>query len=719
MLRRRVWLWLFLFPGVFSRGDEVALARVGESWRYFKGTREASTPVTAWREAAFDDSSWLAGRSGFKSNDGSYDEATILGDMISNYGSVFFRKPFVVSDPSAVAWLILRMDYGGGFVAYLNGQEIARRNLPGVSGDAVPFDANAAVARLRGVAEDIDVSAFAGLLRPGRNILAIQAHNVSPGSLSFALIPELLANFNRGPFVQNASTNRVQIVWRTPVPATSAVEYGTASSLGNVTADATLTTNHVISLTNLAPGAQYFYRVNSAAGDQRALAPVASFRTLTASGDVSFAVLGDSGAGTVPQYQVAELIRQSAPDLVMHVGDIIYPAFVTGRVDLRCLSVYGPHMRTTPYYFMIGNHDLFSDPAGTNGDQPFLEAFFLPTNSVSGTEHYYSFDQGDVHFTVLFVPYFSQYAQFPQYKLEPGSPQYNWLTNDLAASTKPWNFLFFHVPINGSSLHRGDDTDNDGVPDRLELQQWIWPVAQRYGVQMIFNGHEHDYERFNPSNGVYNIVTGGGGVYLYTVYELDPRSALFSSRWHFTKVSVSGNSLLLQAIDNSGQIFDTLLLQRGVPNDPDLDGLGAEQELAAGTDPSKPDTDGDGLMDGWEVMRGLDPLSVVGADGAAGDPDGDGSANAQEQIAGTNPRDRASALRLGLRLETQQVVQLSWDAVVGKRYQLESSTNLSVGFLEYPGANFPRTATAIHETFEENVARSGGYPTYFRIRLVP
>ena len=70
----------------------------------------------------------------------------------------------------------------------------------------------------------------------------------------------------------------------------------------------------------------------------------------------------------------------------------------------------------------------------------YLEAFYLPTNSVSvadhlrfGTspEHYYSFDQGDLHMAVLFVPFISQY------KLNVGDAQYQWLTNDLAATRKP------------------------------------------------------------------------------------------------------------------------------------------------------------------------------------------------------------------------------------------------------------------------------------------
>ncbi|HYV26974.1 MAG TPA: metallophosphoesterase [Candidatus Eisenbacteria bacterium] len=562
----RLVLPALLLLGSLLRADEVALIRIGDSWRYFKGTMEASSPASAWREIGFDDSTWLSGPSGFSVGFGScsevsFNEATLLCDLPGRYASVFFRKRFTVSDPATIAWLILRADYDDGFVAYLNGQEIARKNIPGAVGSPVPFDATAATIRPRGEAEDIEVSAFTGLLVRGENVLAIQAHNYYLSDFTFALVPELLANFNRGPFVQNASTNSIQIIWRTPIPASSKVEYGIEASMNLAIADSALVTNHAVSLTNLAPGTQYFYRVISTTSERTVVSPPESFRSLKSSGDLSFAVFGDSGSGMIQQYQIADRIREAAPDLVKHVGDVIYPEFTTGRTDLKCLSVYRPHMQNTPYYFAFGNHDLYA----TNGDQPFLEAFYLPTNSMSGTEHYYSFDHGDAHFAVLFVPFLYQYAQFPQYRLDIGSPQYNWLTNDLARTTKPWRFLFFHVPINSSGAHRFDDLNLNGVPDCVDIQQWLMPVARQYGVQMIFNGHDHNYERFIPTNGVSSIVTGGGGIYLRYLAQRDFGSCQFSIRYHFTKVSIQGDTLRIEAIDNAGQVFDSMTLQRALP----------------------------------------------------------------------------------------------------------------------------------------------------------
>ena len=208
------------------------------------------------------------------------------------------------------------------------------------------------------------------------------------------------------------------------------------------------------------------------------------------------------------------------------------------------LQPYQPHMAQTPYFFALGNHDLYS------GVFHYLEAFYLPTNSVSqaqhavlGTspEHYYSFDQGDAHFTVLFVPFISHN------RLSTGDPQYQWLTNDLAQTTKPWKIVLWHVPMNSSSAHRSDDYDFTGTADRLEIRDVLLP-ATRYGVQLVLCGHEHGYERFNPTNGVHSITTAGGGGVLYGFTELDEASAFFEVRYNCVRVQIQGDTLRAEAL---------------------------------------------------------------------------------------------------------------------------------------------------------------------------
>ena len=578
----------------------MSLVRIGDSWRYWKGISEASIPSELWRQAGFDDSSWTSGQSGFAA--GGIPEATAFLDMPGNFTSVCFRKTFAIADPAAIKWLILRIEYSDGFVAYLNGTEVARRGLGGAPGVTVPLNAVAAF-HPRGGPVEIDLSAFSSQLLAGTNVLAIQVHSYDLFAGSMAFLPELLANFQRGPFVQNASTNSVQIIWRTPVAGDSVVEYGLGSDLDQTWSDPMFTTNHVATLTGILPDSNYSYRVRTTVGGVMARSPVSSLRTLRMNGDLTFALLGDSGSGQAAQYEIAKQLENSGVDLVLHAGDIIYTEFTLDRADFRCLSVYGRHMRTTPYYFTFGNHDLYS-----GSDQPFLDTFYLPTNSMTGTEHYYSFDHGDAHFVSLFIPTLTPFAQSPQYQLSEGSPQYRWLTNDLAHSSKPWKFLFFHSPVNTSGPHRFDDYDTNGEADRIQIQRVIMPVAEKYGVQVIFNGHDHDFERFTPTNGIYSVVSGGGGYGLYPLTQRDPASAQFWSRFHYTRVAIHGDTLRLEAVDQSGQVFDWMTVSRTLPT--------ASLHRAAWHTPvfpSGPSNDGDGNVTGQRFdFRGAPIPTLTG-----------------------------------------------------------------------------------------------------------
>jgi hypothetical protein len=126
--------------------------------------------------------------------------ATDLGAAMRGVNaSALVRIPFTVTDPSAIDLLLLRVQYDDGFVAWLNGKEVARRNAPGGTGSAIPFDATATAARPDGaalIAEDIEIRGSGSLLRAGRNVLAIQAllllrasrSSVTVSSLGRALI---------------------------------------------------------------------------------------------------------------------------------------------------------------------------------------------------------------------------------------------------------------------------------------------------------------------------------------------------------------------------------------------------------------------------------------------------------------------------------------------------------------------------------------------------
>jgi calcineurin-like phosphoesterase family protein len=320
------------------------------------------------------------------------------------------------------------------------------------------------------------------------------------------------------------------------------VEYGTDSAFGAAAAAPGQTAHHAVTLTGLAAGTLYHYRV---AGAGRILAEGHSFSTARGEEDprFTFAVLGDSGKGNGAQYAVAERIKAIRPDFVLHTGDVVYPAGAARHFDDRYFRPYRDLIATTPFFLSLGNHDV----ATANG-QAYLDAFPLPSNNPAGTKRYYSFEYGNARFIAL----------DSNQPCGPGSPMYAWLAAELARPRKFWTFAFFHHPPY-SSGHYGN------TPGLREA--WS-PLFERSRVAMVFSGHEHSYERtvpirdFDPAGpGVVYVVTGGGGGELYKVGR-SAWTAQAASTHHVVRVEVRGCALDLQAITPDGATFDRTTIDR-------------------------------------------------------------------------------------------------------------------------------------------------------------
>ena len=166
----------------------------GETWRYFKGTRQ---PPPSWKTMNFDDSQWEKGPSGFGYGDN--DDMTKLTDMRfyektaddpgqPGYLSLFIRRSFQVRNLSEIKELIFRVDYDDGFIAYLNGREIARANLEGVA----RYNTKSKKGHEAGDPKDFEITDKLNLLKEGSNVLAIQVHNVELTSNDLTMIPMLV-----------------------------------------------------------------------------------------------------------------------------------------------------------------------------------------------------------------------------------------------------------------------------------------------------------------------------------------------------------------------------------------------------------------------------------------------------------------------------------------------------------------------------------------------
>ncbi len=166
------------FPGL---SNETTLSEPGSEWAYRKGTAEASNPPTAWREASFDDSTWARGLAPFGYGDGPY--GTTLTDMQFQYSTLFLRRPFHVETLANLGSLTLNANYDDGFIAWLNGVEVARVGVAGNRGDFAPFNgfANESDFPPRDARVEFNTDGL-NALRLGPNVLAVQVFNTTLGS---------------------------------------------------------------------------------------------------------------------------------------------------------------------------------------------------------------------------------------------------------------------------------------------------------------------------------------------------------------------------------------------------------------------------------------------------------------------------------------------------------------------------------------------------------
>jgi hypothetical protein len=528
----------------------------GDTWKYYKGST-SSPPNDAsarnWTQENYNDSTgWLGpAASGFGYGDG--DDATALSDMQNNYISVYLRKTFNVANPAAITRLTLAIDYDDGFVAYVNGVEVARRSMPG--GTIIFSTAASSHEASRGDAgsspQERDFIAIdPARLVTGTNVLAIEGHNSSlTTSTDFSLIPELFAGVNllRGPYLQMPTPGGMTIVWRTDALTDSAVDYGADINYtdGTVTV-ASLVTEHEVTIPNLQPNQVYFYRVRSggvtlSAGNSFRAPPITAL-------PFRFSVIGDFGYANVDTTNVANRVAASNCDLLVTVGDNIYDPVggngstgQPGVFDQYWFTPYAATLRRAPMCPALGNHDIET----ANGAY-YISNFRLPQNGPAGLlERNYSFDYGNAHFAVIDANAFVN-----PYNATNSATIKNWLASDLAATQKQWKFVVYHQPAYTSS---GNGTHGPAT----QIQTDIQPICAQYGVQMVFQGHNHWYERINPINGVNYLISGAGGRSLSSPNVFPTYSAVFNnSFFSFTQVDIDGGHLTLRQINSSGTQID-------------------------------------------------------------------------------------------------------------------------------------------------------------------
>ncbi|MCB9297018.1 MAG: metallophosphoesterase [Lewinellaceae bacterium] len=304
----------------------------------------------------------------------------------------------------------------------------------------------------------------------------------------------------RGPYLQSGTPNSMVIKWRTNSATSSQVWYGTSpgSLVFTKTVNGTRT-DHEVLIDGLSANSTYYYSVGNTAGQLLTATSQHYFRTSPAPGAVQPIkawILGDAGKANQNQRDVRDAFYNfhgsQHIDMVLLVGDNAYDSGTDGEYQAAMFeNMYEDRLINTVWWPCFGNHDGESSFSATQTG-PYYEIFTAPTNAEaggvpSGTEAYYSFDYGNMHVVIL---------DSDDSDRDPGSPQLLWLEADLAANNKEWTIVLFHHPPY-TRLH--SDTDNK----ESDMREFVNPILETYGVDLVIGGHSHTWERSYMIHGHY------------------------------------------------------------------------------------------------------------------------------------------------------------------------------------------------------------------------
>jgi len=247
---------------------------------------------------------------------------------------------------------------------------------------------------------------------------------------------------------------------------------------------------------------------------------------------VKFLAMGDNGTGGRAQYEVAEQMvearKQFGFDFAIMLGDNMYgsqrPADFVSKFERPYKALLDGGVK---FYAALGNHDEQNNR-------------FYKLWNMEG-ERYYTYTKKNVRFFVLDSNY-----------VDP--KQLDWLTQQLKNSNDRWKIVYFHHPVYSSAGRHGSETD---------LRLLLEPLFVQYGVNAVFSGHDHVYERIKPQNGIYYFVSGSAG----QLRRGDLRkSALteagFDLDQAFLLVEIDDDAMSAQAISRIGRTVDRATLAR-------------------------------------------------------------------------------------------------------------------------------------------------------------
>ena len=247
---------------------------------------------------------------------------------------------------------------------------------------------------------------------------------------------------------------------------------------------------------------------------------------------LKFAAIGDNGTGDRAQYEIAQQMTKTHStfpfDLVIMLGDNMYggqkPADFVKKFEQPYAALLAANVK---FQASLGNHDR---PENVS---------YNPYNM--GGQRYYTYVRKNVRFFALDSTLMD-------------AKQLQWLDTALRDSREDWKICYFHHPLYSHASRHGSSVD---------LRLLLEPIFVKYGVNVVFSGHDHVYERVKPQKGIYYFVSGAAGqLRKGNMRPTEQTAAAFDEDQSFMLVEVAGSEMFFQAVSRTGRSVDSGVIRR-------------------------------------------------------------------------------------------------------------------------------------------------------------
>jgi hypothetical protein len=503
----------FLIGITHFTNAQLKLIAAGDTWKYHDSGFNLGT---TWSATNYNDVNWPSGNAQFGYGDG--DETTLLNygpNPNNKYITSYFRKSFNITNIAAIKKMDVRIKRDDGIVIYVNGTQIYRDNMPTgtiayntFSVTNAPDDGNTF----------LDYFIPLNYFVQGNNNISVELHQVSLTSsdlsFDFELIADTTKSLARNPYLQSATENSIIVRWRTKDSANSMVRFGLSpNALNDSVFISGKRYNHIVQIQGLQSASKYFYSVGTSAvklqGDTQNY--FLTHPPIGTEGKYNFWVAGDCGTSYQMQYNVRNEFEKyrgnKKIDGFLLLGDNAYNNGLDNEYQSGFFDVYKEQLKHFNLWPAPGNHDYWATSNYLQGfsGTPYFNIFSSPQNGQSGgvpsnNPAYYSYNYGNVHFVSL-DSYGHESGNFKK-MYDTTSAQIVWLKNDLAANSQRWTILYWHHPPYTKGSH---NSDTEG--DLAVIRENVLRIIERYKVDLVLNGHSHQYERSVLLNGHYGIET--------------------------------------------------------------------------------------------------------------------------------------------------------------------------------------------------------------------